>query len=1315
MAAETSSFKIERLNGKNFQTWKFNMKCLLMERGLWGFVTGTVVKPIKLEVVEGETTATDVAKNIADINQYELRSDKAFSTIAMCMEPDLQVHVASKTTAKEAWESLKCHFEFVSVTQVVRLTRRFYSAKMEEGGDLMKHITEMTSLAEQLREMNEEVSSKKFAITMLGSLPDSYDNFLTSMNARAADQLEWSSVKGVLVEEYMKREDRETQKQKDDALFTRDRGRGRSRGRGRGRGASHDGRGASQDGRHHPYKPSGKFEGTCFSCGESGHKYWSPECPKYQQKSSEEEHAKLAYHESDMALLCAEETAAVVDDDDNNNKASLCDESVARVELPVVNNSEDVCYNSSVINVCNVSGEASIETQSLTSCEESSSVNSDVALNDEAVGDCEIALVSSCDYVETSTTNCEWYVDSGATNHMTNDVNILSDVDYHEKPTPVYLGDKSVVLSHAVGKLRLKTACSDGACLALSYVLFVPKIVKNLLSVRSMTKQGAEVRFKGDKCVVVKNDRHIQIGSSINGGLYVFKSCVVTPQSAYISSVPPPEPPAPPPPPPATAAVPKPVASTSTLSLWHQRYGHLNMNDLKRMSRNDDVVVGMKVDQKVHFYDDQCCEPCALGKMHRLPFPKQSLNRASRELEIVHTDLCGPMQVESMGGSRYMLTFTDDFSRYTVVYFLKKKSEVLSKFVEYVNFVENKNKHHLKQLNVINCIRSDNGGEYTSSDFAKYCSGKGISRQFTNPHSPQQNGVSERMNRTIMEGARSMLYQAKLPLKFWAEAVSTMVYLRNRSPTTSLNGSTPYEFWFKQKPDVSNLRVFGCVCYVHIPDACRRKLDPKSYKAVFLGYPDGTKGYKVLNISKETFNRSHSVLFHEQSFHDFKCGSMKDLSNEMLFPVVDIVRSSGSSEPSDNDQVGVDREVIPPNPVEIAPPPVDEIEREVIPPNPPNPVEIAPPPVDVENNDAPRNAHRVKSTYEDTFLDQVANLDPVRIRKPPTRFVEEDTADLAFDTCCLASLVSDLDEPKSFKQAAGGKNAEKWNLAMSDEFNSLMVNQTWELVPRPVDQNVIGCRWVYKIKRGADGSITRHKARLVAQGYTQTEGVDYEEVFAPVAHAATIRTLLSFANTNNFEVHQMDVRTAFLHGVLDCVLFMEQPEGFVDPDKPDYVCKLNKGLYGLKQAARCWNETLDKHLIDSGFVKGSADSCIYVKVLDKSFVIMAVYVDDIIPVSNDSTLLAAEKAAICQQFEMEDNGPIDYFLGMYIKRDRDKRILSISQPKYINDVLVRFGMSDCKPVATPIEPGVKYDKLGEDDEPFDVRTYQQGYFVQKTL
>ena len=200
--------KIEPLDGNNFQSWKYNMKLVLMEHGLWGCVQGTESEP--------EPTASASAKN-----SYRLRSDKAYSLIALNVKTSLQVHISSMTNPKTAWEILQKHFEFVSITQVVRLNYKFYATSMEEGADLLQHITMMTSLAEQLRELEEEISSRKFATVILGSLPESYENFVSSLNARTADELNWDNIKGPLIEEYMKRKDkRDQQHSSNDALFT---------------------------------------------------------------------------------------------------------------------------------------------------------------------------------------------------------------------------------------------------------------------------------------------------------------------------------------------------------------------------------------------------------------------------------------------------------------------------------------------------------------------------------------------------------------------------------------------------------------------------------------------------------------------------------------------------------------------------------------------------------------------------------------------------------------------------------------------------------------------------------------------------------------------------------------------------------------------------------------------------------------------------------------------------------------------------------------------------------------------------------------
>ena len=829
---------------------------------------------------------------------------------------------------------------------------------------------------------------------------------------------------------------------------------------------------------------------------------------------------------------------------------------------------------------------------------------------------------------------------------------------------------------HALGegKVRLPTVYNTcDVVLDLLKVLFVPKLTKNLLSVPAMALMGAEIRFDKDKCLVLKDGKEFVIGCLLHDKLY----SVNTKEYAQVSV----------------------ADSTASPAVWHCRLGHLNytyMNQLMKKEMGD----GMNYASGTQTQKE--CEACVLGKMQKKPFPKQSQHRATRPYEIVHSDVCGPMQVESKGGSRYMLTFTDDYSRYTTVYFIKSKNEVLSKFMEYVNSVEKLTGRHITKLNILSeedvkVLRSDNGGEYTSNSFAKFCTEKGISHQFTVPYCPQQNGVAERMNRTIMEGARSMLCHAKLPLEFWAEACSTAVYLHNRSPTTALNDQTPFECLFGRRPDISQLKVSGCVSYVHISDNQRRKLDVKAHKAIFVGYPPGVKGYKLYDLEKKKFAISRDVQFFEDNFDHFKDGPPVDMKS--IFPDMNEGSESVPEFPL-NEEAAVPEQVKPPalkneEPViseNVKPSALRDVKSAI--------------PHNVEAVGAPNEEAPVKRTYEDKFMEEVRNLGPVRQRRKPIRFRDCDDD----DDCLLVNSV--MEEPKTVHEALNGVQCSRWREAMESEYSSLLKNDTWDLVPPPEGKNIVGSRWVLKVKHDENGSVNRFKARLVAQGYSQVKGVDYDEVFSPVARNTSVRSLLALANAHDLEIHQMDVKTAFLNGSLDCEIYMSQPEGFVHPDRPNHVCKLKKSIYGLKQSARCWNTTLDEYLKSVGYHKSNADGCIYVKSVKEandriSFVILGVYVDDIIPVSNNPVLLKAEKAALCERFEMIDQGEIHYLLGMSIKRDRECRTLTISQANYVERVLRKFGMENCKPVSTPLDPGRKFQQLSQGDEPFNVQTYQQ--------
>ena len=289
--------------------------------------------------------------------------------------------------------------------------------------------------------------------------------------------------------------------------------------------------------------------------------------------------------------------------------------------------------------------------------------------------------------------------------------------------------------------------------------------------------------------------------------------------------------------------------------VWHQRFSHLNERSLRTLASQQLVYdFDYSTSKQIPF-----CKSCVEGKLHKTPFPSEGRKRAAVPLGLVHSDVCGPMSPKLLSGARYFLVFVDDKTHYVWVYFLKSKSEVFSKFLEWKALVERMSDYQLKILH------TDNGGEYTSSEFSSYLRVEGIRHEFTIPKAPEQNGVAEGLNRILVESVRSMLTDGQLPHNFWEEALSTAVFLSNRSFTSAVPGMTPLQAWSEKKQSVSNLRVFGCAAYSHIPKDERTKLSPKARRCIFLGYGDVTKGYRLYDPSKAHVIHSQDVIFDETS------------------------------------------------------------------------------------------------------------------------------------------------------------------------------------------------------------------------------------------------------------------------------------------------------------------------------------------------------------------------------------------------------------------------------------------------------------------
>ena len=502
-----------------------------------------------------------------------------------------------------------------------------------------------------------------------------------------------------------------------------------------------------------------------------------------------------------------------------------------------------------------------------------------------------------------------------------------------------------------------------------------------------------------------------------------------------------------------------------------------------------------------------------------------------------------------------------------------------------------------------------------------------------------------------------MMHNAEQDKKFWAEAVCTAVMIRNRSPTVSVGNMTPYECFYGRKPDVSHFKVFGCKAYMHVPKENRKKWDSKTKKCIFVGYSITSKGYRLYDPVSRKISVSRDVLFDEDEFiHRKKETQVFDTSDSDLM--------------TDNEE----------EPQEI---------------NEPMPQATQEDQGTIDNGE---------STSEEMDGTQQQPRRSTRKREPPDRHGVSITGNWWQNNVACSDGEYSSEEPTTVDEALNSPDKEQWKRALDNEYSAHIKNNTWTLTNLPEGRKAIDCRWVFKVKYKADGSVERHKARLVAKGCSQKPGLDYEETFSPVAKYTSIRSLLAIANQLNLEVHQMDVSTAFLNGELEEEIYMSQPEGYVKEGEEGLVCKLNKSIYGLKQSSRCWLNTIDEFLENSGYTKSSSDPCIYIKREGEDIMLIARYVDDLIPASNSKSMLHREEAALQQRFEMKDLGEVHYCLGIQVERDKENKRMKLHQAQYLTNLLEKFCMQDCKPAATPADQSTKL--LPNEGEPVDKEKYQ---------
>lgn len=533
-------------------------------------------------------------------------------------------------------------------------------------------------------------------------------------------------------------------------------------------------------------------------------------------------------------------------------------------------------------------------------------------------------------------------------------------------------------------------------------------------------------------------------------------------------------------------------------------------------------------------------------------------------------------------------------------------------------------------------------------------------------------------------------------------------------PTPLLQMESPFSKLFGKPPNYQKLKIFGCACYPWLRPYTHHKLDDRSIRCVFLGYAPTQSAYLCLDDNTGRLYVSRHVIFDDNSF-PFTTPKASPISPEspmmppsstpLYSPIATTVplqppssdphpaltaptappppqvqplvsnspSVSSSSEPTAPIQNGLPTPAQPTLDTEPTALPQNGLQptaqpsqaQNTIPPPSPDPIPNQTPSSSSSSSSLPSNQPPLQTVPPNNH--PMATRAKTGVRKPNTKYL-------------YASKITNNTEPKTINQAL---RDEKWRQAAITEYNAQLANHSWDLVPPPSPNvTIVGCRWLFTTKYNADGTEERPKGRLVAKGYNQRPGLDYAETFSLVVKSTTIRIVLGVAVERDWPIRQLDVNNAFLQGTLTDEVYMSQPPGFVDTDRPHYVCRLRKALYGLKQAPRAWYVELQTYLVSSGFVNSVSDTSLFILKHGKSVVYILVYVDDILVTGNDNALIQRILAAFAQRFSVKEHEELHYFLGIEAKRTSAG--LHLSQRRYIIDLLERTKMINAKPVSTPM-------------------------------
>ena len=1246
MMMETKDPEIRIFDGKKFPVWKFYMELCFSSRKVMPHVTGSIPKPAD-DAPEAEKLAWIDADNIAK------------NLIGASVSMSVLENLINCTTAASMWTTLCSLYQQKSKENIYMVQNNFYEYKMSVGDTINTHVNKVVSMGNLLKDLGKPVDEDMLVTKIICSLPPIYNSIVTAWSNVPIEQQTVGNLKARLLQLEHLLAMQGGDLAGDSAFFTRS------------NKVYSQNRKPNQE-QNKEYIKHLKGRTRCYNCGEYEH--WTAECPYPKKDRDRIAHQRKAtvdhqhrFQKGKRGAACA----ATSDQPTSDSEPDQDPEPEAKAFMVVSKRSQAMSVN----------------------------------LDERA-----------------------WYADSGATEHMTERREWFSTFKAIPPGTwAVAVADDRDLWVRGIGDINI-TRLVDGVNKkgVMRKVLYIPGLRRNLFSIGLATKAGIAFQALRDRCVLHDDfgeGPKVMEGERI-GTLYKLSIVPVPPplaqdistytelsqsvlDTAFTDQS-------------SSTAFAVNTSRDAELVLWHNRMAHVNVHTLKTMSLHESVKdLPILSSSKLL----QVCSGCALGKQHKSTYPSDPQKERSRVPgELLHADLSGKMSTPSLGGSNYYILIKDDCTAFRFIAFLKTKNEAIKFFLKVLRIVQRTTGHSVQTL------RTDRGSEFCNTDFDSLLEHEGILRETSMAYTPQQNGYIERDNRTICEAARSMIHLHNLPIKLWAEAVHTAVYVLNRTINHQVGHMTPYELWFHTKPSVSHFKTFGTLAYIFIDKSKRTKFQPKGSRVIFVGYSDTSKGWRFWNPLTGLISESSDVVFDEVT------GYSPLLFSKAPPPRIDIPSS-----------IFLDPTLFPVNPI---PPPQLQLPPPVNPP-PVNPVGVSSPtaslhslPPDSPTFSDPSSPSPSLPVPNDNSSSESVHSDPYDINIPAPIHVNEhitvpehpikqryrSLTDIYSDTLpttpsppispvpspahspvtsqasSFANMIHSAEtyrEPATYKQATMSPQAAYWKAAMEREYDSLMENRTWILVPPPPGRTIIQCKWVYKIKYNSAGEIDKYKARLVAKGYSQVHGIDYDETFSPVIKHDSIRVLFAIAAVQRMHMRQFDIGTAYLNSDLATRIYMQQPEGFVDPHNPSYVCSLLKSLYGLKQSGRLWNHTFDIFLKLYHLLTSDADTCVYYRLTAANTVdlIVGIFVDDGIVCATSEADLDAVIQHLQTNFKVT-HGPMDYYVGFQIHRNTDTHAILINQARYITDILHRFQLDTANTITTPADTHVPLQNtLGSDDQP----------------